>query len=376
MRRAATAALALGAGTTWNMSSVGSVADPTAAAYDVSLVVVGLFTGALVLAHFLAQLPAGGAADRLGAARVGGIAAGLCVAGNALALVAPQPGLALAGRAVTGLGSGAGFVAGADLVRAAGLAPVWRGAFGASTMLGGGLAVAIVPLVEPALGWRAPYWSGLVIALGVIALVRRTPPLPRVAHGPPVVLDRRLVPLGMVHAATFGVSYLSASWIVPLLERRGAAREAAAVVGALVLLGGVVTRIGGGLLVQHRPALGRPAVAVALASCALASLVLALPLPLAVHALATLLLGLAAGVPFAIVFGAAQALRLDAPAAALAFVNAFAIALLLVGTPLAGAAFSLPGEGRIAFAAIAAVCLAALPVASRGVPRLPADRGA
>jgi predicted MFS family arabinose efflux permease len=368
--------VALGAGTTWNMSSVGSVADPTAAAYGVSLVVVGLFTGALVLTHFLAQLPAGGGADRLGAARVGMIAAGLCLGGNAVALVAPEPGLALVGRAITGLGSGAGFVAGADLVRAAGLAPVWRGAFGASTMLGGGLAVAVVPLVEPVFGWRAPYWSGLVIAAGVMALVRLTPPLPRVAHGPPVVLDRRLVPLGVIHAATFGVSYLAASWIVPLLERQGAAQETAALIGALVLLGGVVTRIGGGLLVQHRPALARPAVALALAGCAAASLLLALSLPLAAHALATLLIGLAAGVPFAIVFGAAQVLRLDAPAAALAFVNAFAIALLLVGTPLAGAAFSLPGEGRVAFAAIAVLCLVALPVTGRRTLHLPPDRGA
>ena len=35
----------------------------------------------------------------------------------------------------------------------------------ASTMAGGGLAVLIVPQLVGELGWRAPYWSGLVVAL-------------------------------------------------------------------------------------------------------------------------------------------------------------------------------------------------------------------
>ncbi len=364
-RRAALAAVALGAGTTWNMSSVGSIADPTAAAYGVSLVVVGLFTGALVLTHFVVQLPAGRAADRIGARSVALAAAGFCLVGNAVAVVAPNSGLALAGRAITGIGSGAGFVAGADLVRAAGLSSVWRGVFGASTMFGGGLAVAIVPQLEPSLGWRAPYWSGGAIAVALGLVLVAAPQLPRIAHGAALVLDRRLVPLGLIHAASFGVSYLAAGWIVPLLERHGTDRGAAAVVGALVLLGGIVTRIGGGFLMTRKPELARTALVASLVGGGSAALLLALPLPLALHAVATLLAGLSAGLPFAIVFGAAQVLRADAPAAAVAFVNSFAIALLLVGTPLAGAAFSLPGDGRLAFAAIGVLCVATLPAVWR-----------
>jgi Major Facilitator Superfamily len=347
------------------MSSVGSIADPTAAAYGVSLVVVGLFTGALVLTHFVVQLPAGRAADRVGAGHVALGAAGLCLLGNAIALIAPSPTLVLVARALTGIGSGAGFVAGADIVRAAGLSSVWRGAFGASTMFGGGLAVAIVPQLEPSLGWRAPYWSGGAIAALLALVMLAAPRLPRVGHGAALVLDRRLAPLGLIHAASFGVSYLAAGWIVPLLERHGTDRGTAALVGALVLLGGIVTRIGGGFLMIHKPGWGRPLLAASLVGGGAAALLLALPLPLAVHALATLLAGLSAGLPFAIVFGAAQALRPDAPAAAVAFVNSFAIAFLLVGTPLAGAAFSLPGNGRLAFAAIGVLCVATLPAVGR-----------
>jgi predicted MFS family arabinose efflux permease len=71
-------------------------------------------------------------------------------------------------------------------------------------------------------------------------------------------------------------------------------------------------------------------------------------------------MGLAAGLPFAVIFAAAQRARPDAPAAAVALVNACAILTILVGTPLAGLAFELPSDGRLAFAAIAALAALAL----------------
>ena len=79
------------------------------------------------------------------------------------------------------------------------------------------------------------------------------------------------------------------------------------------------------------------------------------------------MLGLAAGFPFAAVFDATLRLRPDAPAAAIGLVNGCAVLTILVGTPLAGLAFSLPGDGRIAFAAIAALWGSAV-VALRRTP--------
>ena len=49
----------------------------------------------------------------------------------------------------------------------------------------------------------------------------------------------------------------------------------------------------------------------------------------------------------------------------MAAVNATAILAILLGTPLAGLAFDLPGDGRLAFAAIAALSAAALTVLRR-----------
>jgi hypothetical protein len=63
--------------------------------------------------------------------------------------------------------------------------------------------------------------------------------------------------------------------------------------------------------------------------------------------------GFAAGIPFAPAFVGAQRLRPDAPGAAIGVVNMVAAVVILVGTPLIGLTFSLPGGGRTGFIAIA-----------------------
>jgi hypothetical protein len=79
-------------------------------------------------------------------------------------------------------------------------------------------------------------------------------------------------------------------------------------------------------------------------------------------AVAALVVGLAAGIPFAPAFAAAARARPATPALSVAFVNASGGVLILAATPLVGAAFSLPGEGRIGFLAVAGLWAAALAV--------------
>lgn len=350
------AALALGAGVTWNVANVGSVADPLAEAYGVSLAVVGLVTTSLFVTHLLVQIPAGRAADRLGARRIGFLALLAVAAGNGLLLIAADPALAIAARAIVGLGSGAGFVAGAEYMRSVSASPVLQGLYGGATMAGAGLAIAVVPQLEPALGWRAPYWSALAaVALTALALAARRIDLLAQSHKVRLVADRKLVRLGLLHGATFGLSVAAANWVVPLLERQGHPRGTAAALGSLLLLGGIVTRPLGGLLAD-RPA----ALAVSLLAGAGAFAVLAIPAPLPALGAAAAIAGLVAGLPFAAVFAGAQRTRPDAPGAAVGFVNTWAIAAIVLGTPLLGLGFSLPGEGRIGFACLAGLWLAAL----------------
>ena len=84
-------------------------------------------------------------------------------------------------------------------------------------------------------------------------------------------------------------------------------------------------------------------------------------MPLAALVAAAAVVGLAAGIPFAMAFtGAAQA-RPDAPGAAVGFVNAWASFVIVAGAPLVGLSFSLPGDGRIGFVVLGALAaLAAL----------------
>jgi predicted MFS family arabinose efflux permease len=342
---------------TWNISNVGAVADPLAEAYGVSLAVVGIFTTSLFVTHLLVQIPGGRAADRIGARTVGFLAVAAVVVGNLLLLVAPEPALAIAARAIVGFGSGAGFVAGAEYMRAVRATPVLQGVYGAATMAGGGLAIAIVPLLVPALGWRAPYWSALAaaaVAAAVLA-VASPPESRRVARRRGLVGGRPFVRLGLLHGATFGLSVVAANWIVPLLERYGESRATAAALGSLLLLGGLVTRPLGGLVAANRAALVAALVA---GSAAFAVLALEAPLPLLATAAAVA--GLAAGLPFAAVFAGAQQARPEAPAAAIGYVNTWAIATIVVGTPLLGLTFSLPSDGRVGFACLAVLWAAAI----------------
>ena len=68
------------------------------------------------------------------------------------------------------------------------------------------------------------------------------------------------------------------------------------------------------------------------------------------------------GIPFAYAFTRAQQIRRDAPALATGFVNSCATLAILVGAPLLGFTFALPGEGAIGFAVVAVLWAADRPI--------------
>jgi MFS family permease len=177
------------------------------------------------------------------------------------------------------------------------------------------------------------------------------------------LLDRRLLPLAIMHSASFGFSVVIGNWVVTLLQRNGGESDhVAGLIGALVLFVGVISRPLGGRFVN------RPDVVAAsfvLGGIAIGLLAAAKPLPLALAAAAAV--GFAAGIPFAPAFAGAQRLRPDAPGAAIGAINMVAAVVILVGTPLLGLSFSLPGGGRVGFLVIAVLYgLTALAVRSSG----------
>jgi MFS family permease len=325
----------------------------------VSVAAVGLLTTALFVTHLAVQLPAGRGADRYGSRSVALLAVVAGVLGNAVLLLDTSFEVAFLGRAIVGLGSGAAFVAGLDLVRAGGGGTTHQGLYGGATMAGGGLALMIVPTLTDATSWRAAYWTAAVLAVLAALPTLVATGLPRIGHAGAWLLgDRDLLPIGIMQAATFGLAVVAGNWVVPLLERQGASSTAAGLAGGLILFVGIVTRPAGGVLAGRVS--GRLLVASALVGTSAGALLLALGGPMALSTLGAFVLGLMAGLPFAVIFAAAQRQRPDAPGAAIALVNACAVLTILVGTPLAGLAFELPSDGRVAFAAIAALAAAAL----------------
>ena len=377
VRLAVAGGCAAGLASGWNISNTGAVAQQLASSYGVGLATVGLFTTALFVTHLLLQVPAGRASDRYGERLVSLLGLTLIVCFNALALIGPYAALAIAARMLVGVGTGLAFVSGSAYVRVQGGSPFAQGLFGGVALAGGGLALAIVPPVEEAIGWRAPFVTAIVVGVAGLVLLALAPsdaPRSRAARpaaGSPtgVFRERRLYRLAVLYAASLGLSIVVGNWVVTLLHRNGdLSKSTAGLVGALTLVLGIVTRPLGGWILHEHPRRVRAAVAGSLVAGAFGTVALAVSKPVGLAVVGAALIGLAAGIPFAPSFTGAALTRPDAPAAAVGFVNGAAAFVTLVGTPLVGLTFSAPGNGRLGFALVAAgwlVALALLPSARR-----------
>jgi NNP family nitrate/nitrite transporter-like MFS transporter len=388
VRLAVAGGCAAGFASGWNISNTGAVAQQLGDSYGVSLATVGLFTTALFVTHLLLQVPAGRASDRYGERLVALAGLTLIVAFNSLALIGPYAALAIVARLLTGIGTGLAFVSGSAYVRVQGGSPFAQGLFGGVGLAGGGLALAIVPPLEDAVGWRAPFLSAIVVGAGSLVLLAFAPvDAPRLRATQPasegstgVFGERRLYRLAVLYAASLGLSILVGNWVVTLLHRNGdLSKSTAGLVGALTLVLGIATRPLGGWILHERPRWVRAAVAGSLVAGALGTVALAVSKPIGLAVVGAALIGLAAGIPFAPSFTGAALARPDAPGAAVGFVNSAAALVTLVGTPLVGLTFSAPGDGRLGFAVIAVgwlVALALLPSAQRlGVRGISAASG-
>src|SRR5918999_556314 len=265
------AGCALGATSGWNFGNLGGIASELADANGVGLATIGLLSTAMVMTHLAIQIPGGKASDRFGPARSGALALVVLMAGNALALAAPEAGLALVARAIVGVGTGLAFISGSALVRESGGGPLGQGVFGGVSLAPGGLALAIVPQLEEVLGWRAPYWTalalGLVVLAAVLALGVGVRPMgltltadvgltPQADRPAGVVGDRSLYRVAVLYSASYGIGVVLANWVVELLQRHSTMSDgAAAAVGALTLVLVVLSRPLGGWILDARPEL-------------------------------------------------------------------------------------------------------------------------
>ena len=192
-----------------------------------------------------------------GASALTGLA--LIAAGNAISLIAAEPALAFAGRAVVGIGTGFAFVGGSDYIRARGGSPLLQGVYGGASVLAPGIAVAVVPLLETRVG----------LARRISQRDRRGRRLPRCCSSlrPPAAANRPARGRAARHAASSATAGSTGSprstrcrsasasivgnWVVTLLEHHGHSKSSAALVGSLTLVLGFFTRVAGGALLRR-----------------------------------------------------------------------------------------------------------------------------
>lgn len=355
----------------WNLTNTGAIAPVLARHYHVGLVTVGLLTSLAFLAEFAIMIPGGRAIDRWGARRVAIVALMLCLVGNALLLVLPGIYAALFLRWLLGFGVGAGFVAGSIWITedARGRSALGQGLFGGISLAGAGTALAVVPALKGALLWQSPYWTGLVVTAAALALALISVGAVRRAEDHEVTPLRRLVTdpliarLGVIHSTSFAFSVIAGNWVVTLLTRHlGLSYRGAGLAGGLTLVLGIVGRPLGGWGVRRFSELSYAVIVGSLVLGGLAMLALALSSSLAPAILAAAVLGLASGVPFGACVNAAARTFPRAPGEAVGAMNLYAVTAIVFGTPLVGATFSLPGAGRIGFAALAVLTVASVAV--------------
>lgn len=357
------AAYASGVGVTWNIANVGPVADAVAGHYGIALATVGLFTAVLFAAEIVSMPVIGRLTVRFGAKSVGLLALGLCIVGNLLTLVGGGITIALILRFVVGLGVGLGFVGGTTYVQQMGGGSLAQGLFGGMSLAAGGIAVAVVPLYEDVLGWQAPFITGAIVGavalLGILVGPSTRSTTGEQEHGFVRLLgDRNLLRFGAVHAASFGLAIVLSNWVVTLLTRRaGHDLETAGLIGSLILFVGVVARPGGGLYTHMRPAHTRTVVQLSLVLGGIGTAVLGMAPPTGVATLGAVLVGVAAGIPFGPCVAGLGRTFPRAPGTAFGAMNFYVQVMIMLGTPLMGLTFSLPGDGLLGFVAAAAFWL-------------------
>ncbi len=359
----------------WNVSNIGTLADWLSTAYGVSLTSIAFFTVVLVAAQTAATFPTGAVVDRVGAHTVALGAIVLMSIGNLIALTVADPAVALVARTVVGIGCAAAWVGGSELVRAGSTSPLAQGIFGGIGLAGAGFVLAVLPPLEPHLGWRTPYLSALALALvaGAGLLTVRGMGQDRVEQrlwDTPVdrlFMDRRLHKIALLLAVGVGTTIVLGNWMVPFLHRAGYSEVTAGAIGSLVLLGGVASRPLGGWITSHHARRTHAMLNTALIAGSLGTALLATTPPAPLAAVATTIIGIAGGLVFAPSFTGAARARPDAPGASLGFVGATSNIFVVVCTPLVATTFALPGQGQIGFAIASVVWLVpliALPTAA------------
>jgi nitrate/nitrite transporter NarK len=323
--------------------------------------------GLLSLVFFLSMsavsLPAGLLSDRLGPKPIATV--GLAVAGaSTVGLGYAQHFLLLLGlKALGGAGAGLAFIAGVRYVTVV-FAPARvhfaQGLYGGCVQLGAGTSLYLMPLLYA----RLDLWGAFVMSAGLIGgvlafWVRLAPDqrtLLPAARFSLAMQSGTVWLLTLAHTGTFGLSILVGTWITTFLLRDlGFSLSAAGGLGSAVLVIGMLSRPGGGLLIDRRWGRTKTIIRGSLLTGTVGLGLLALPgRPVWAALLALLVLGVALSLPYSAVMNTASAAVPASPGAAVGIVGTISLIFIAAGAPTLGTLYARTESFSLAFGLLGA----------------------
>lgn len=329
----------------------------------------GLLSTALFSCYMATTLLTTGLAEQLGPKRLVGAGLAVSAMGTALFAASPAYGVAVAAKAVQGIGSALAFVAAARYV--AGLYGARRnhfalGLYGGGFPLGSAVAlVAMPPLAATLGGWREAFWVEAAFVGAAAVVWWSVPAVPRVER-PGNIRDalrcRNCWWTSLQHSAGFGMGIASGTWItVYLLREFDLPLELAGLLGSLLLVLAVLSRMVGGLLLSREHMPTRRVMRIGDLAIVAGVVLLAFPdRPLLVALVGAILVGLGVGLPYSAVFNTAAASLPGAPGAAQGLAAIGGTAGVMIGAPVMGYLVQTLGfwSAWCFVAAVAAVALA------------------
>ncbi|MDP9281137.1 MAG: MFS transporter [Chloroflexota bacterium] len=305
----------------------------------------GLLSTALFTSYMFTTLVTTGLAERLGPKRMVGAGLAVSAVGTMAFAASPTYAVAIAAKAIQGVGSALAFVAAARYL--AGLYGDRRnhfalGLYGGGFPLGSALALLAMPPLAAALGgWRGAFWAEAAFVSAAALAWWRAPAVPRVARQGNI-RDALRCPncwwTSLQHAAGFGMAIASGTWVtVYLLREFRLPLELSGLLGSLLLVLAVLARPVGGLLLARERMPTRRVMRIGDLAIVAGVALLAIPdRPLAVALGGAVLVGIGVGLPYSAVFNTAAASLPAAPGAAQGLAAIGGTAGVMIGAPAMG----------------------------------------
>ena len=240
------------------MMNIPPVLNELMGLYGVSYIQISALMSALLWPHTVMQIPAGMIVDRLGVRRTQFLSYACMCVGSAMPAFSPVLGWGIAGRIVTGLGTGVGWLSTLKMLAISapnGQAGTYQAFFAGVFSLGCILAYLGIPVIARA-GWQWVFLTPAILCLLQLLFVPFLKGTP-IATVQPLLHLRRIVKmpsawlLGIYHAVSYGSMISFGNWLPSLLAEVSLHRSATQLAwgGALVMLVSGMGRICGGFII-------------------------------------------------------------------------------------------------------------------------------